>query len=82
MFDKKFRINLRFVSAVPCPVPANPENGKYDVSRDKLNPGDSLSVTCDSGYYVAGATTLTCTSGRKFSGEIPRCKREFDGFSQ
>ncbi|KAL5260508.1 hypothetical protein ACHWQZ_G010591 [Mnemiopsis leidyi] len=59
---------------VPCPVPADPENGKFDVSRDKLNPGDSLSVTCDSGYYVAGATTLTCTSGRKFSGEIPRCK--------
>ena len=66
------------VSAVPCPLPKRPDNGKYEQSRDPLNPGDTLSVTCERGYYVSGVTTVTCMTGRKFSGDIPRCRRESD----
>ena len=64
------------VSAVPCPVPERPENGRFEKSRDQLDPGESLSVTCEKGYYVTGVNTVTCVSGRKFSGDIPRCERK------
>ena len=65
---------LHFPLAITCPDLENPANGA--VTGNGMNPGDTATYTCISGYELVGADTLTCGSDRIWSPEPPVCTRE------
>ena len=65
---------LNFSSGITCPDLENPANGAVTVNG--MNPGDTATYTCISGYELEGAATLTCGSNGMWSPEPPVCTRE------
>ena len=68
------RFLLHFSLGITCPDLENPANGAVPV--DGMNPGDTATYTCISGYELVGADTLTCGSDGMWSPEPPVCTRE------
>ena len=51
----------------------NPANGMVTVSRN--SDGDTATYTCDQGYELMGAETLTCLSiGAQWNDSLPECE--------
>ena len=65
---------LHFSLEIMCPNLANPANGAVTVSG--RNPGDIATYTCNSGFELVGADTLTCGSDGMWSPDPPVCTRE------
>ena len=63
-----------FPLGITCPDLENPANGAVTVNG--MNPGDTATYTCISGYELVGADTLTCGSDGMWSPEPPMCRRE------
>ena len=63
-----------FPLGITCPDLENPANGAVTVNG--MNPGDTATYTCISGYELEGADTLTCGSDGMWSPEPPVCTRE------
>ena len=63
-----------FPLGITCPEMEHPANGAMMVNR--MNPGDTATYTCISGYELVGADTLTCGSNGMWSPEPPVCTRE------
>ena len=57
-----------------CPNLDNPTNGAVTVNG--MNPGDTATYTCISGYELVGTDTLTCGSDGMWSPDPPVCTRE------
>ena len=68
------RFLLHFSLGITCPDLENPANGAVMVNG--MNPGDTATYTCISGYELVGADTLTCGSDGMWSPEPPVCRRE------
>ena len=71
IFVYLIRFLLHFSLGITCSDLENPANGAVTV-----NPGDTVTYTCISGYELVGADTLTCGSDGKWSPEPPVCTRE------
>ena len=63
-----------FTLGITCPNLENPTNGAVTVNG--MNPGDTATYTCISGYELEGGDTLTCGSDGMWSPEPPVCTRE------
>ena len=63
-----------FALGITCPDLENPANGAVTVNG--MNPGDTATYTCNSGYELEGAETLTCGSDGMWSPDPPVCTRE------
>ena len=63
-----------FPLGITCPDLENPANGALVVSG--MNPGDTATYTCISGYELEGADTLTCGFGGMWNPDPPVCRRE------
>ncbi|XP_078583742.1 CUB and sushi domain-containing protein 3-like [Branchiostoma floridae x Branchiostoma japonicum] len=57
-------------SAGQCPAPASPTNGAV-TGPNSL--GDTITYTCDTGYNMAGSSTLTCQTDLTWDGSPPTC---------
>ncbi|XP_065178727.1 mucin-19-like [Sycon ciliatum] len=67
------------VPAVACTPPTSPTNGQF--SQGAFNTGDTLTLSCNSGYTLLGSDTWTCqANGTVTSGGscIRQCKRPID----
>ena len=65
---------VTFSIEIMCPDLENPANGAVMVNG--VNPGDTATYTCISGYELVGADTLTCGTDGMWSPEPPVCTRE------
>ena len=63
-----------FALEIMCPNLENPTNGAVMVSG--MNPGDTATYTCISGYELVGAATLVCGLDGMWSPDPPVCRRE------
>ena len=68
------RTRLHFSLEITCPNLADPANGAVMV--EGMNPGDTATYTCNSGFELVGADTLTCGSDGMWSPDLPVCTRE------
>ncbi|XP_069970005.1 uncharacterized protein [Penaeus vannamei] len=59
---------------VLCDAPPPLLHGESSLSSPTVTVGISVSFTCDSGYTLVGASSLTCTPAGTFDGEPPRCQ--------
>ena len=68
-------------AAVMCPPLDQPENGAVncghedDVER-RFSYENSCGFTCNQGYRLVGAQTVTCTSTTEWSENMPHCEGE------
>ncbi|XP_035690033.1 CUB and sushi domain-containing protein 3-like [Branchiostoma floridae] len=53
-----------------CPAPPAPTNGAVTGTNSF---GDTITFTCDTGYNMAGPSTLTCQSSLTWDGSPPTC---------
>ncbi|XP_066300403.1 CUB and sushi domain-containing protein 3-like [Branchiostoma lanceolatum] len=53
-----------------CPAPTSPTNGGVTGSN---NFGDTITFSCDTGYNMAGASSLSCQSDLTWSASPPTC---------
>ncbi|XP_019633573.1 PREDICTED: E-selectin-like [Branchiostoma belcheri] len=66
-------------TAVPCPQPTVPVNGEMtsgsDPDHDMVNFTfqDTVSFTCDLGYDLVGAESVTCQADSTWSDSFPTC---------
>ena len=51
-----------------------PTNGTSDCSESISGVGDTCTVTCDTGYELAGDSVRTCQSNRTWSGTAAVCR--------
>ena len=58
-----------------CPNLENPANGA--VMMNGVSPEDTANYSCDTGFDLVGAATLTCRDGGMWSPDPPVCRREF-----
>ncbi len=75
MFD--FKISTPFVLCAvgqPCPLPPLPDNAQEP--KEKVFAGDSVTLTCISGYVAAGNMTITCNTGRIWTTTSAYCSRK------
>eukprot|EP00116_Pleurobrachia_bachei_P003405 sb/3463667/ len=67
-------VTFRGCKPAPCPLPAAPEKGAFS-SRDTLNPGEIVHVTCEEGYDVTDPPSFTCVTGATFQpATVPQCR--------
>ncbi|XP_078581988.1 E-selectin-like [Branchiostoma floridae x Branchiostoma japonicum] len=59
-------------TAVQCPVLTSPSNG--DMSGTNVYGGGPITFSCDTGYNLVGASTLTCQADGTWSGSQPTCE--------
>ncbi|XP_019624868.1 PREDICTED: CUB and sushi domain-containing protein 1-like [Branchiostoma belcheri] len=57
-------------TAVQCPQPTSPDNG--DMSGSYSYP-EEVTFTCNAGYQLVGAQTVTCRHDRTWSDSFPTC---------
>ncbi|XP_015108907.1 uncharacterized protein LOC107035827 [Diachasma alloeum] len=60
------------VTAVQCPLPDHPTNGKAIYTSYAYNA--IVSYECRYGYILVGQATRKCQADRKWSGQAPMCK--------
>ena len=67
-----------FLLLVTCPLLTSPSNGMISCSLgdDGLpNPGETCTVTCDTGYQLNINDTRTCHNNGSWSGSDATCRR-------
>lgn len=60
------------VTAVQCPTPDNPKNGKAIYTSVSYN--SVVSYECRYGYTIVGESSRRCGADKKWSGSLPQCK--------
>lgn len=60
------------VTAVQCPPPENPKNGKAIYTSCSYN--SVVSYECRYGYTLVGESSRRCGADRRWSGSLPACK--------
>ncbi|KAG5681085.1 hypothetical protein PVAND_010551 [Polypedilum vanderplanki] len=60
------------VTAVQCPQPDNPRNGKAIYTSVSYN--SVVSYECRYGYTLIGESSRRCGADKKWSGSLPQCK--------
>jgi len=60
------------VTAVQCPLPDNPRNGKAIYTSVSYN--SVVSYECRYGYTLLGESSRRCGADKKWSGSLPQCK--------
>ncbi len=60
------------VTAVQCPPPENPKNGKAIYTTCSYN--SVVSYECKYGFTLVGEGSRRCGADRKWSGQLPTCK--------
>lgn len=65
-------IVISVVTAVQCPSPENPKNGKAIYTSFSYN--SVVSYECKYGYTLVGESSRRCGADRKWSGSLPSCK--------
>lgn len=63
---------LSVVTAVQCPPPENPKNGKAIYTTCSYN--SVVSYECKYGFTLVGEGSRRCGADRKWSGQLPTCK--------
>lgn len=63
---------IAVVTAVQCPSPENPKNGKAIYTSFSYN--SVVSYECKYGYTLVGESSRRCGADRKWSGSLPACK--------
>lgn len=70
-----FLVFFSVVTAVQCPPPENPKNGKAIYTSCSYN--SVVSYECKYGFTLVGESSRRCGADRKWSGQIPVCKGWF-----
>lgn len=60
------------VTAVQCPTPENPKNGKAIFTSFSYN--SVVSYECNYGFTLVGESSRRCGADKKWSGQLPSCK--------
>lgn len=60
------------VTAVQCPQPEDPVNGKAIYTSCSYN--SVVSYECKYGYTLIGEVTRRCGADKKWSGSMPKCQ--------
>lgn len=60
------------MTAVQCPTPDNPKNGKAIYTSVSYN--SVVSYECRYGYTIVGESSRRCGADKKWSGSLPQCK--------
>lgn len=60
------------VTAVQCPAPENPKNGKAIFTSFSYN--SVVSYECNYGFMLVGESSRRCGADKKWSGQLPSCK--------
>jgi hypothetical protein len=68
----KFFISFSVVTAVQCPLPDNPRNGKAIYTSVSYN--SVVSYECQYGYTLVGESSRRCGADKKWSGSLPQCR--------
>lgn len=63
---------LSVVTAVQCPLPENPRNGKAIYTSVSYN--SVVSYECRYGYTLVGESSRRCGADKKWSGSLPTCR--------
>uniref|UniRef100_A0A669B9J3 Selectin E n=1 Tax=Oreochromis niloticus TaxID=8128 RepID=A0A669B9J3_ORENI len=66
-----------FCVAVQCPALQNLKNGFVSCGEDadmRFSYKNTCSFSCDQGYHLVGASSVTCTSGGTWNQQIPHCE--------
>jgi len=58
-------------SELECPLP---HINHGSVSKNKAVLGDDITVTCEAGYEISGATIIECYPNQTFGENIPSCQ--------
>jgi hypothetical protein len=66
------------VTAVQCPPPENPNNGKAIYTSCSYN--SVVSYECKYGYTLVGEPTRRCGADKRWSGVMPQCKGELQSY--
>lgn len=66
------------VTAVQCPTPENPSNGKAIFTSCSYN--SVVSYECKYGYTLVGEPTRRCGADKRWSGVMPQCKGELQSY--
>uniref|UniRef100_A0A669BYM5 Selectin E n=1 Tax=Oreochromis niloticus TaxID=8128 RepID=A0A669BYM5_ORENI len=63
--------------SVQCPALQNLKNGFVSCGEDadmRFSYKNTCSFSCDQGYHLVGASSVTCTSGGTWNQQIPHCE--------
>ena len=63
------------IQVIQCFGLNNPANSEVMVNG--MSPGDTAIYTCDSGFELVGAATLTCGNDGQWNPAPPICRGEF-----
>lgn len=63
------------VTAVQCPAPDSPKNGRAIYTSTSYN--SVVSYECRYGYTLVGESSRRCGADKKWSGTLPVCKGKF-----
>ena len=69
------------ISAVKCPVPALPLNGKIIAESMLFEYQDIVRFECDKGYKLIGSDSMKCLYTGKWFGHEPECEGIFSKVS-
>ena len=63
-----------FLELTMCPDQTAPANGQVVVTG--TSPGDTATYSCNTGFELEGADTVTCEDDGVWSAEPPACRGE------
>ncbi|XP_066271288.1 complement receptor type 1-like [Branchiostoma lanceolatum] len=66
--------NQQTCNRVQCPRLAAPTNGARTPSTEARNCQDVVTFTCNTGYELDGASSVTCQANQQWSAPIPTCR--------
>ncbi|XP_022251007.1 CUB and sushi domain-containing protein 3-like isoform X2 [Limulus polyphemus] len=64
---------LLLLEAEHCGYPGSPAYGKPKNVKNTYEPGETVTFSCNSGYFLIGANTRRCLSDGTWSGQLPVC---------
>ncbi|XP_074537345.1 complement receptor type 1-like isoform X3 [Halichoeres trimaculatus] len=65
---------------IMCPPPNVPNASWTRAYKEMYHPGDTLYISCDSGYVKSGPNSLTCGADGKWLPFPPECKRSSQNY--
>ncbi|XP_066289172.1 IgGFc-binding protein-like [Branchiostoma lanceolatum] len=74
--DRQWSAPVPTCEPVQCSPPTAPENGALSPEgADSYDYQDEVTFSCNQGYELDGAASVTCQADREWSAPLPACKR-------
>ncbi|KAI8518361.1 hypothetical protein Bbelb_043780 [Branchiostoma belcheri] len=79
--DETWSADVPTCQRVECPYRMAPENGAQS-SEGPYYYEDVVTYSCDQGYGLNGASSVTCQADQTWSATVPTCNGAYTGFEQ